>query len=100
MLAWRIWLRNMESNYKVVLSERGDRSLKRLSSRDRERIIKKLVILKQFSKKTPNIKRLEGCLKEIYRLRVGDMRVIFALDEENKTIWILEAGYRGGIYRD
>jgi len=89
----------MESDYRVVLSERGERSLRKLNGGDRERVIKKLVILKHFSKDTPNVKRLEGCLKEISRLRVGDMRVIFALDRENKTIWVLEAGYRGQIYK-
>jgi mRNA-degrading endonuclease RelE of RelBE toxin-antitoxin system len=36
--------------------------------------------------------------KDYYRLRVGDIRVLFRVIEENKTVWITDMGFRGSVY--
>ena len=43
-----------------------------------------------------NIKRLKGPTTPVYRLRVGDYRVIF--EETRTTITVLRLGPRGSIY--
>lgn len=47
--------------------------------------------------------RPPGCMKLTarpgWRLRVGDYRLIYEIDDKNQTILILHAGHRRDIYR-
>lgn len=45
----------------------------------------------------PNIKKLQG--RAGYRLRVGDWRVIYEIEDEQVVILVLDIGPRGGIYQ-
>jgi mRNA interferase RelE/StbE len=42
---------------------------------------------------------LKGMFKGLYRYRVGDYRVIYAIDESESTILILKVGDRKSVYR-
>lgn len=44
-----------------------------------------------------NIKKLQG--RPGYRLRVGDWRVIYEIEDEQLVILVLDIGPRGGIYQ-
>jgi mRNA interferase RelE/StbE len=44
-----------------------------------------------------NLKRLHG--RDGYRLRVGDWRVLYELQDDRLVMLVLEVGPRGGIYR-
>lgn len=43
-----------------------------------------------------NLRKLQG--RDGYRLRVGDWRVIYELDDERLMMLVLEIGSRGSIY--
>jgi mRNA interferase RelE/StbE len=47
--------------------------------------------------------RPPGCLKltgrDGWRIRVGDYRVIYEIDDEQKTVTILHIGHRRDVYR-
>ena len=45
-----------------------------------------------------NIKRLAGSEKYLYRLRVGDYRVVFKKEEKQFVILIIRIGHRKEIY--
>lgn len=47
--------------------------------------------------KGTDIKRLQGY--DLFRLRVGTIRVIYSIDEEMKIINIENIGSRGDIYK-
>ena len=42
---------------------------------------------------------LKGLFKGLYRYRVGDYRVMYAIDESESTILILKIGDRKSVYR-
>ena len=46
-----------------------------------------------------NIKKLSGELKGSYRLRLGDMRIIYSVDEPKNIVYIEVIGFRGDIYK-
>jgi mRNA interferase RelE/StbE len=46
-----------------------------------------------------NVKRLSGELKGSYRLRLGDMRIIYSVDETKKIVYIEVIGFRGDVYK-
>ncbi len=47
----------------------------------------------------PNIKRLKGNLSSIYRYRIGDYRLFYTIDTENKLVFILAIAHRRDAYR-
>jgi mRNA interferase RelE/StbE len=47
----------------------------------------------------PNIKRLKGEFKSIYRYRIGNYRLFYTLDFEKKVVFILDITHRKDAYR-
>ena len=45
----------------------------------------------------PNVTKLKG--RDGYRLRVGDWRVIYDLDDDNQVMIVLVIGPRGQVYK-
>ena len=79
--------------FKIVWDEKAYNSLNKLEPSISRRILKKVDELSEnpFSK---DIKKLKG--SDDFRLRVGDYRVFFAI--EQNTIQILKVGHRKNIY--
>jgi len=46
------------------------------------------------------VKPLRGSLKGMYRIRTGDWRVIFAVDEEAKRVTVIRIKNRRDVYDD
>jgi len=81
--------------FKIEWKEGAIRQLRKFEPILSKRIFKKISELKQnpFAKE---IKRLRG--ERAFRLRVGNYRIIFDLDAENKIITILRWEHRKNIY--
>lgn len=45
----------------------------------------------------PNVTKLQN--REGYRLRVGDWRVIYEIQQEQVVVLVLKIGWRGEVYR-
>jgi mRNA interferase RelE/StbE len=75
--------------------------LKKVSSLDlkiRERIAKILELMKE----DPYVlksKKLKG-FDNIYRVRIGNIRVVYQLLDNEKTIEILKIDFRGKVYKN
>lgn len=68
--------------YQVLLRRKAERQLDRTPYADHPRIVAKLLALE-------GDPRPQGCRKlfdDIYRVRVGDYRVIYKIDDEDKEI--------------
>ncbi|MBL7087037.1 MAG: type II toxin-antitoxin system RelE/ParE family toxin [Candidatus Cloacimonetes bacterium] len=80
--------------FKIKWGEKALSYLDNLGFLLSKRIIKNIDNLKEnpFSK---NIKRLKGM--DVYRLRIGDYRVLFEIDKD--LIKILKIGHRKNIYK-
>jgi len=83
--------------YRVELSKRAFRSLKKLDPRTRFRILEKLMSLRE--KPIPRgAAKLKG-EKNAYRLRVGDYRILYKVLWEERTILIFKIEHRRKAYR-
>ena len=49
--------------------------------------------------KPQNSKKLSGNLKGVWRLRCGDYRILYDIDEKSKKVILLNIGHRRNIYR-
>ena len=45
------------------------------------------------------VKKLKGIDEDLYRIRVGDYRIIYSIEDEIKIIDILRIGHRKDIYK-
>jgi mRNA interferase RelE/StbE len=82
--------------YRIRIQERAVKSLKRVSEPYKTHIKDGIERLKGFSHSMQNIKALQGEYKGLYRLRVGDYRIIF--DVVDTTIIILDIFIRQAGY--
>ncbi len=47
----------------------------------------------------PNTKHLKGELLGSYRIRMGEIRIVYSVDDENKAVYIEVIGFRGDVYK-
>lgn len=84
-----------DKRYRLLLGPRAQRDLDKLRGATWERVRDALLTLAH----TP---RPNGCLKlrmGAWRIRIGDIRVIYDIDDKAKTVEILIIGHRRDIYR-
>ena len=46
-----------------------------------------------------HIKKLKGDLKHMHRFRMGDLRILYEIDDEQETMWIKTIEWRGSAYK-
>lgn len=83
----------------VVVHRRVLRYLDRLSHQDRMRIRTVLVRLAADPIGYPGVVAMAGEWTGYYRVRVGDLRVIFWYDRESDIVYVDHVGPRGDIYK-
>lgn len=84
--------------YKLVYSREAVRSLRTIPSNTAKRICMKLERLaKDPYFKNNNVKSLKGSNAN-YRLRIGDWRALYILDDQAKQIIIVDINVRGEVY--
>jgi mRNA-degrading endonuclease RelE of RelBE toxin-antitoxin system len=85
------------SRRRIVVTGRAERDLRQLMARDQERV---RLAIDGLRRRPPigDIRKLQGT--EDWRLRVGDLRVRFALADGGQVVRILRVLPRGRAYRD
>ena len=83
-------------NWNLVILKKAQKYLKKLNYADQKRIIQDLKLLIQ-DKNLVDIKLLKGRLE--WRLRVGNFRILYWEDQENKTYVVTKIKSRGDIYK-
>lgn len=86
--------------YKLSYHQRVIKFLRKLNQSDVRKVLKKIELLQSTPTTSQlNIKRLETRLPT-YRLRVGKIRIIYTINEQKKTIYLMKMNFRGGIYKN
>jgi mRNA interferase RelE/StbE len=84
--------------YEILFTRQADRTLRKMSRNTARLIREKLDQLAQDPyARNPNVTKLQG--RPGYRLRVGDWRVIYELEDDRLVIMVLKVAQRGGVYR-
>ncbi|VVB50878.1 ParE toxin of type II toxin-antitoxin system, parDE [uncultured archaeon] len=88
--------------YEVLIDERVEKDLEKVPKHVVEKFLK---LLDEFEKNPIrprsgfDVKPMEGCPGNTYRLRIGKYRVLFAVDHEVKKVRITSVRYRGDVYK-
>ena len=87
----------MSYENKILISKKAVKELKNIPKNDRELIKDRISKLTFFPIIRLDVKKLKG-YQNVYRLRVGDYRIIFEYPKDQRTIRILKVGKRENIY--
>lgn len=80
--------------FKVKLTRKAEKFLKRLSEKDRKRILNALRKLEDPI--TAGAEKVEGT--EFHKIRVGKIRIVFYIDWDNKIVAVFRIDKRERIY--
>jgi len=88
--------------YEVLIDERVEKDLEKISKYVVERFLK---LLDEFEKNPIrprsgfDVKPMERYPGNTYRLRIGKYRVLYSVDNENKKVRITTVQHRGDAYK-
>lgn len=84
------------ANYKILIKPSAVKELQKISSPDFDRITDKI-------RKLSSDPRPKGCEKlsheEKYRIRQGNYRIIYLIDNDHREINIYKIGHRRDVYK-
>jgi len=83
-------------SYTVYLKRSVEKELDRLPTEVHNRIIKRLISLGD-NPLPPGTKKLLG--REGYRIRVGNHRILYVINEKEKKVEIVSVAHRKEVYR-
>lgn len=84
-------------SYTVEVAPAARRQIRRLPRIVQKRIIKKLEALEE-DPRPPGVEKLSGGA-DFYRLRVGDYRIIYRVEDQILWVLVLKVGDRKEVYR-
>ena len=84
--------------YKIQLKRSVVKTLKSLPQKEVKKIAKKIDSLEQ-NPVPKDSKKLKG-EKDLYRVRVGDYRILYFFQNLNLTVLVIRVGHRKDIYKD
>ena len=82
--------------YEVRIVPTAEREMDRLPTLVHTRISRRLLSL-EGDPRPRGTKKLSG--REEYRLRIGDYRVLYTIDDTNNVVVVFAVGHRREIYR-
>jgi mRNA interferase RelE/StbE len=83
--------------YTIFFKESAQRELGDLDKPIRKRIAKKIDSLAA-DPRPPGAEPLKGGEGE-FKIRVGDHRIIYRVDDQSVTVLVIRIGHRGDVYR-
>jgi len=84
------------ASYKVLIRKSAAGELGRIPKKDLGRMVEKIRSLSD-QPRPHGIEKLSG--QERYRIRQGDYRIIYAIDDAGLMVEIYKIGHRSEIYR-
>jgi len=82
--------------YEVLLKRSAERELSDLPRATHDRVVERIARLGSAPRPSGAVK-LQG--QDAYRIRVGDYRVLYLVDDARRRIEVIAVGYRRDVYR-
>ena len=84
-------------SYRVEIAPAAQRQLRKLKKLAQRRILASLEALAE-NPRPAGMKKLSGA-PELYRIREGDYRIIYQIQEEVLLVLVVKVGHRKDVYR-
>ncbi|MEQ1848721.1 MAG: type II toxin-antitoxin system RelE/ParE family toxin [Nitrospira sp.] len=86
----------MTGSYSLLFKKSAERDLRKIPKADLQRIIQRIKELAAIPRPS-NSEKLAG--QDSYRIRQGDYRIVYTIDDNQKLIEIIKIGHRREVYR-
>jgi len=83
-------------SYSLVIKKSAERELRTIPKPDLRRVTERMRGLAQDPRPTGS-EKLSG--HDRYRVRQGDYRIVYAVDDETRTVKVVKVGHRREVYR-
>ncbi|MFC1661966.1 type II toxin-antitoxin system RelE/ParE family toxin [Gemmatimonadota bacterium] len=84
------------ASYELRIKPSAVKELEALQAKDRRRIVRKIQNLAE-EPRPPGCEKLSG--QDRYRLRQGNFRVLYEVDDGRPSVTVVKIGHRRDIYR-
>ncbi len=84
------------ASYSLFLKRSAANELEAVPLKDRRRIVGRIQALAA-EPRPPGAQKLSGAEK--YRVRQGDYRILYTIDDTERSVVIVKIGQRGDVYR-
>jgi len=84
--------------YRVKIKDQALKALKKISEPEQSRIRRRIDALAD-DPRGPGVKKLQGA-DDLYRVRAGDYRVIYQIQDDVLLVLVVRVGHRKDIYRE
>ncbi|HUJ90131.1 MAG TPA: type II toxin-antitoxin system RelE/ParE family toxin [Syntrophorhabdales bacterium] len=82
--------------YKVYFKKSVEKDLSAIPRKDLKNILQRIATLAQ-NPRPAGHEKLTG--QERYRIRQGRYRIVYSIQDEVLTVWIVKVGHRKDVYR-
>ncbi|MGA7143864.1 MAG: type II toxin-antitoxin system RelE/ParE family toxin [Desulfobacterales bacterium] len=82
--------------YKLFFKKSVQKDFDTIPKKDLRRILNRIEALTE-NPRPPGCEKLTG--QERYRLRQGRYRIVYSIQDDELTVWVVRAGHRKQIYR-
>jgi len=84
--------------FRVLLAEPARRSYEAADANLQRKLDRCFAILKDDPRRHPNVKALRNRLKGYYRYRIGDYRVIYRIEDDDRLVIVAMIRHRSEAY--
>ena len=84
------------ASYRVFLKRSAAKELEALPLKARRRVAARMGGLAE-DPRPPGVEKISG--QDKYRIRQGDYRVLYTIDDPALTVTVVKIGHRGDVYR-
>jgi mRNA interferase RelE/StbE len=82
--------------YRIFFKRSVNKDLSTIPEKDLKRILQKIESLGD-DPRPPGSEKLSG--QEKYRLRQGSYRIVYSIQDNELTVWVVKVGHRKEVYR-
>ena len=83
--------------YQVIFKKSAAKEIKKLSKPTKTRVIQVIDNLAE-EPRPAEVKKLKGLSQDLWRIRVGDYRIIYTIKDQIRVVNIRKVGHRRDIY--
>jgi mRNA interferase RelE/StbE len=82
--------------YRIEIKASAAREIEELALRDRRRVVERIGALAS-EPRPPGCEKLTS--QERYRIRQGDYRIVYSVEDDVLVVWVVKVGHRRDVYR-
>ena len=82
--------------YKIYFKASVEKDFKKIPKKDTKKILQRIDLL-TIEPRPSDCEKLSD--QERYRIRQGNYRIIYSIQDNDLTVWIVKIGHRKDIYR-